>query len=115
MRFNQCPIITTYVSDLIFCLQASSTKTIIHGYLLNSHIFIRYKTDKEFCHLQSTTVSTHRKKQNLSILLVHIHPDCDMAISNKFCHAITHSGLVVTPIDTYFTNFGDSVADSATF
>ena len=112
---TQCPKITTSISDLLFCLQASSPTTTIHGYFLHYHIFLRNQTEKEIWCLQYAIVSTLRNKRNLSILLVQIHPGCDMSLAKNFRLAITRSCWVVIPIDTYFIGFGDYVFDSDTF
>ena len=114
-QFTNCPQITDSATELLQIIQASSATSTIHGYWLHSHRFLHSSTELAFWKLQSAIIRALHAKRSLRVLLVHIHPECNMAIVDGFKRSISRVGWTLTLVDTSFPDFGDSVAGHATF
>ena len=56
-QFTKCPQIADSGSDLLRCIEASSTTSTIHGYWLHSHRFLHRSTELDFWKIQAAIVA----------------------------------------------------------
>ena len=114
-QFTRCPTISNSADDLLGRISSSTATTTIHGYCIHSHRFGRRETKQAFWTVQAAIVRALRAKRGLTALWVYIHPSCDMKLALGFRRAIQRTGWILSTLDAYFPDIGDSIADSATF
>ena len=114
-QISACPVIAASADGLLQSVASSKATSIIHGYCIHSHRFLRRETEKKFWSVQAAIVRALREKRGLVTLLVFIHPSCDRTLAFGFRRAVQRTGWVMSTTDVYYPHMGDTVADSGTF
>ena len=101
--------------DLLRCINASSANSIIHGYCIHSHIFLKRDTAQKFWTVQASIVRSLRVKKSFIAFWVFVHPICDMTLAYGLRCVIQQPGWILSTNDVYYPDIGDTVVDSGTF
>ena len=114
-KFAKCPRICESADGLLHCISASKAKSVIQGYIIHTHRFLKHETEKKFWSVQVAIVKALREHRSLMVLMAFIHPSCDTALAKGFTRAIQRTGWIVTTVHTYYPDLGDSIADEGFF
>ena len=114
-EFTNCPVILDSAIKLLERINLSTATTTIHGYLIHAHRFLHHDTQHWFWKTQSQLIKALQTKRRLQVFVAHLHIDCNEMYVEVFVRSVTRSGGVISSHHVYYPNFGDSVADEATF
>ena len=109
-----CPVILDSADDLLRLIDASSSKSTIHGYCIHYHIFLKRDTEQKFWTVQAAIVGALRAKRGLIAVLVFVHPSFDMTLACGLRQKIQRTGWIISTNDVYYPDLGYTVADSGT-
>ena len=91
-KFTGCPVIADSADGLLQTIAASTAKSLLHGYCIHSHRFLKNETEKKFWAVQAAIVRALREKRGIIALCVYIRPACDMALAAGFRCAVQRTG-----------------------
>ena len=100
-QINGCPIISDSAYDLLSCINSSSDNSIIHGYCINSHRFLKRDTEQKLWTVQDSIVRALRANQGLVGVWLFVCPSCDMTLSCGLHRAIQRTGWIISTNDVY--------------
>ena len=113
-QITGCPVILDSADDLLRCINASSNKSIIHGYFIHSHRFLKHETEQKFCTVQAFIVRALSANRGLIYVWVFVNPSCDMTLACGLRRAIQWILWILSTNDVYYPDLGDTVSDSGT-
>ena len=87
-KITRCPVILYSADGLLRCINASYAKSIIYGYCINYHRFLKRDTEQKFWTVQSSIVRALRAKRGLIYVWVFVCPSCGMTLAYGLHHKI---------------------------
>ena len=103
------PIVLESSHDLLSHIASSKTNYIVDGYIIHCPRTLRYNSHTTFWRLQGNIIQACRHRRSLQVFVAHLHPSTPFSVMASFRARMRDDGWLLTTVDTFFPDFGDSI------